>query len=354
MQRTAVYKHPLFLAHDTGRNHLESADRLRGVYRELERTEVAAQLLFPSFAKASLSSIKLNHSPDLVRNVAATANHVAAFLDADTRTSADSFAAALMAAGAVIDSIKRMQRGEIDNGFCLVRPPGHHAEPNRSMGFCLFNNIAVAARWARRHLGLRRILIVDWDLHHGNGTQKSFYRSDTVLYCSSHQYPLYPGTGALPESGAGRGRGYTVNIPLSGGHGDEEYARICNEIYVPLARTFRPQLILVSCGFDLMAGDPVGSMRVTTSGIAYMTRILVELAEELCQGKIVFALEGGYSQENMRNGVLAVLSELRGTSLAADHPVWLPAEDLQRFRATEARSAGIDQAVQWLSNRWPL
>jgi acetoin utilization deacetylase AcuC-like enzyme len=354
VRRTAVYKHPLFLAHDTGRNHLESADRIRGVYQELERPEGAAHLLFPSFVKASLTSIRLNHGPELVREVAATAHHIAAFLDPDTRTSAISFEAALMASGAVIDGIRSMQRGEIDNAFCLVRPPGHHAEQNRAMGFCLFNNIAVAAKWAIRHLGLKRILIVDWDVHHGNGTQKSWYRSDKVLYCSVHQSPLYPGTGALSESGEGCGQGYTVNIPLRPGHGDEGYARICNEIFVPLCRAYRPQLILVSCGFDVMAGDPIGLQRVSPAGIAYMTRVLVDLATELCQGKILLTLEGGYSLDNMHSGVLAVLSELFGGPLAVDHPVWLSACDLQRFHTATVESADIDQAVLSARNHWTL
>ena len=333
---------------------MESAERLRGLYLELERDEVAAQLVFPSFPKANVSAVQLNHSPELVREVAGTATRVATFLDADTRTSTASYEAALMAAGAVIDGIRRLERREIDNGFCLVRPPGHHAERNRAMGFCLFNNVAVAAKWAIRHLGLRRVMIVDWDLHHGNGTQKSFYRSEKVLYCSCHQYPFYPGTGALPESGEGRGRGYTVNTPLSTGHGDEDFARIFNEIYVPLARIYRPQLILVSCGFDLMTGDPVGSQRVTTAGIAYMTRVLVELAGEFCQGKVLFSLEGGYDLDNIRNGVWAVLSELCGASLATEHPVWLSPQDLQRFHVGQTASASVAQAVQWVKSSWSL
>ncbi len=201
---------------------------------------MAAQLVYPSFPKASVSSIQLNHNPELVRTVAATASRVATFLDADTRTSSDSYEAALMAAGAAIDGIKRLERGEIDNGFCLVRPPGHHAESNRAMGFCLFNTLAVATKWAIRHLGLHRIMIVDWDLHHGNGTQKSFYRNEKVLYCSYHQFPFYPGTGALAESGKGRGWGDTVNIPLSTGHGDLEFARIFNDIFIPLANLSSP------------------------------------------------------------------------------------------------------------------
>jgi acetoin utilization deacetylase AcuC-like enzyme len=354
MRKTAVYTDPLFLAHYTGRDHPESADRLRGIYQELERDEVAAHLIFPVFPKASPASIKLNHTPELVREVAATAAHPAAYLDADTRTSAESYGAALLAAGAVIDGIRRLERGEIDNGFCLVRPPGHHAERHQAMGFCLFNTIAVGAKWALRNLGMERILIVDWDLHHGNGTQNSFYRNDKVLYCSSHQYPLYPGSGALPESGSGRGQGYTVNIPLAGGHGDDGYARLFNELYVPLARAYKPQLILVSCGFDILAHDPVGSMQVTPRGVAYMTRVLVELAEELCEGKLLLTLEGGYHLENMREGSLAVLTELYGAPLASEHPLFLQPQDIDRFRTISVESASLDQAMHWVKNWWNI
>jgi acetoin utilization deacetylase AcuC-like enzyme len=354
MRKTAVYKDPLFLAHATGRDHLESAGRLLGLYRELEQAEVAAQLFFPGFSKAGVTAIKRIHTPELVRAVAETAGRAATFLDADTRTSADSHEAALLAAGAVIDGIRRLTKGEIDNGFCLVRPPGHHAEHNRAMGFCLFNNIAVAAKWALDHCGFERIMIVDWDLHHGNGTQKSFYRSEKVLYCSSHQYPFYPGTGSLPEAGEGRGRGYTVNIPLCGGHGDAEYARLFNALYSPIARAYQPQLILVSCGFDIMAGDPVGSMQVTGAGIAYLTRVLVELAEELCQGRILFTLEGGYDLDNMRTGVLAVLTELHGSPLSPSHPVFLTTMEYTRFRSSKAASASLDQALSWARQRWRI
>jgi acetoin utilization deacetylase AcuC-like enzyme len=315
---------------------------------------VAARLVFPVFEKATAAAIRLNHTSELVKEIAATAAYPASFLDADTRTSADSFEAALLAAGAVIDGIKRLFRGEIDNGFCLVRPPGHHAERNQAMGFCLFNNLAVGAKWAIRHLGIDRIMIVDWDLHHGNGTQNSFYRNNKVLYCSTHQYPLYPGSGALPESGEGQGLGYTVNIPLVGGHGDQEYARIFNELYVPLANTYRPRLILVSCGFDIMAGDPMGSMRVSPAGVAYMTRGLVELAEEFCDGRVLFTLEGGYDLDNIRNGALAVLTELHGAPLASDYPVYLQAQEIDRFRSTKVESASFDQAMHRAKNWWNI
>jgi acetoin utilization deacetylase AcuC-like enzyme len=192
MRKTAVYKDPFFLAHDTGREHIESPARLKAVYQELDRAEVSVHLMFPPFKKASVSTVQLNHSRVYVEEIAATATRPATFLDADTRASVDSYQAALLASGAVIDGLTRLQQGEIDNGFCLVRPPGHHAERHRAMGFCLFNSIAVGARWAIKKLGAKRIMIVDWDLHHGNGTQDSFYRQDTVLYCSLHQYPFIP------------------------------------------------------------------------------------------------------------------------------------------------------------------
>lgn len=354
MRKTAVYKNDLFLAHDTGREHIESAARLLAVYQELDRSDVGVKLLYPSWKKAAISAVQLIHSREHVQEIAATAARPATLLDADTRVSADSYQAALLAVGAVIDGLARLHRGEIDNAFCLVRPPGHHAERHRAMGFCLFNNIAVGARWAIRKLGVQRVMIIDWDLHHGNGTQKSFYQQDTVLYCSLHQYPLYPGTGALPESGQGKGRGYTVNIPLTAGRDDEEYARIINELVVPLARAYRPDYILVSCGFDIMAGDPSGTMRVSPAGIAYMTRVLVELAAELCQGRLLYALEGGYDRDNMLAGTLAVLTELSGVPLASDHPCYLSREDYDRFHTSRKESAALDQALSWIQNWWRI
>lgn len=354
MRKTAVYKDPFFLAHDTGREHIESADRLKAVYQELERAEVSAHLKFPSFKKAAVSTVQLNHSRAHVEEIAATATRPATFLDADTRASADSYQAALLASGALVDGLTRLQQGEIDNGFCLVRPPGHHAERHRAMGFCLFNSIAVGARWAIKKLGAERIMIIDWDLHHGNGTQDSFYRQDRVLYCSLHQYPFYPGTGALPETGQGKGSGYTVNVPLISGRDDEDYARIVNELVVPLARAYRPEYILVSCGFDIMVGDPTGTMRVTSAGVAYMTRVLVDLAAELCAGNLLCTLEGGYDRDNMLAGTLAVLTELYGAPLAADHPEYLHRADYDRFRTTRKESAALDQAVAWTKNWWRI
>ncbi len=354
MRKTAVYRDNLFISHNPGAGHPESPDRLRVIYDELDKEEIASHFIFPQFEKASPDWIELIHTGRHIQEVATTAGQGAVYLDADTRTSADSYDAALLASGALIDGISRIDSGEIDNGFCFVRPPGHHAERERSMGFCLFNNIAVAARWALNELGLKRIMIIDWDLHHGNGTQKSFYNTDKVLFCSTHQFPYYPGSGAFPEIGEDRGEGYTINVPLTGGHGDVEYARLFNDLFAPLARVYQPQLILVSCGFDIYKGDPLGAMRVTPAGFAYMTRVLVELAAEVCEGKLLITLEGGYNLDAMRDGSLAVLTELCGSPLSSKYPVYLSEKKAEDLRTANTAFDTLDQAISLARNWWDL
>jgi len=198
----------------------------------------------------------------------------------------------------------------LDNGFALVRPPGHHAERDRAMGFCLFNNVAIGAHYALKNFPLQRILIVDWDVHHGNGTQNSFYEDPRVLYFSTHRYAFYPGTGAATEVGRGRGEGFTVNIPLSPGAGDPEYGIIFEKILKPVALEYQPQLILVSAGFDTHYNDPLGGMEVTERGFARMTQILMEIAAATAEGKLAFTLEGGYNFAAERRSVKAVIEEL--------------------------------------------
>ena len=354
MRKTAVYRHDLFLQHQPGYDHPESPDRLRVIYEQLDKDKIGGHFLYPQFDPASPESIKLIHSESLLQRVAATRGRDHDFLDADTRTSAESYDAACLAAGALIDGVGRIERGEIDNAFCLVRPPGHHAERDQSMGFCLFNNVAIAARWAGKELGMKRIMIVDWDLHHGNGTQHSFYDTDQVLYLSSHQYPYYPGTGAVLETGQGSGAGYTVNIPLPGGQGDMEFARIYNELIVPVARSYKPELILVSCGFDIYDGDPLGAMQVSAEGFAWMTRSLVEVAEEVCAGRLLITLEGGYNLTGMRDGALTVLAELCGEKLDCGYPVNLSPARAARFAESTADCPPLDQALQVTKNYWEL
>jgi acetoin utilization deacetylase AcuC-like enzyme len=354
MRKTAVYKDTLFLQHKTGTAHPESPDRLQVIYEQLEKPPICEKLIFPDFPDASPEDILLNHSQKHIQEVASTSGKTAAYLDADTRTSPESYKASLRAAGAVIDGVKRLYNGEIDNGFALVRPPGHHAEKNRSMGFCLFNNIAVGARWALDNLGVKRIFIFDWDLHHGNGTQNSFYATDKVFFCSIHQFPHYPGTGIFPEIGNDRGVGYTLNIPLGGGQGDEEYARILNELVGPVLRLYKPEMILVSCGFDTFLGDPLGAMRVTPAGFAYMTKYLVDMAEEICDGKLFITLEGGYNLDAMRDGSLAVLTQLYGNLLDSSLPVYLDGARYKKLQQVTPVIAELDQAKQILGNFWDI
>ncbi|MEN8142406.1 MAG: histone deacetylase [Thermodesulfobacteriota bacterium] len=318
MSKTAIMKSELFLEHDPGFSHVESPDRLTAIYSGLAEYEAMSGFAFPEPEPAEHRHLQLVHTADHVRRIAETAGQGFVSLDPDTGASSRSFEAAALAAGSVIKGARMVMAGEVDNAFALVRPPGHHAEADRPMGFCLFNNVAVAAAYALDELGLERVMIVDWDLHHGNGTQQSFYDTEQVLYFSTHMYPYYPGSGDLHELGSGSGEGYTVNVPLSGGVNDQAYAAIFNEVLAPSARQYKPEMIRVSAGYDIYAGDPLGTMAVTAAGFAYMTRVLKGLAEELCDGRLILTLEGGYNLEGLREGVLASLGELAGESLLPD------------------------------------
>lgn len=352
MRRTAVYRDDLFLEHQPGFDHVESPNRLKVIYDELDRPGIGRHLIYPQFTPAPPEIIGLNHSPALIKRVAETAGRNHDFLDADTQTSPRSYDAACLAAGALIDGMQRIAAGEADNGFCLVRPPGHHAERNHAMGFCLFNNAAIAAQFALARMGMERILILDWDLHHGNGTQNSFYETSKVLYFSTHQYPFYPGTGALIEIGEEEGEGFTLNCPLPGGQGDHDFRRILNELLVPVVRQYRPEFILVSCGFDIYGGDPLGTMRVTPDGFAGMTRIVQQLADEVCQGRLLVTLEGGYNMNGMRDGSLAVLTALCGEKLGPDFP------DFKEEGGEGAKKGDqplyLKQAIALAKNYWKM
>lgn len=354
MRKTAIFKSDLFLMHDTGQNHPERIDRLRVIYNYLDRPEIKQKFIFPSFYAADIEHLSRNHDQNLVERVAATAGKPNDFLDQDTVTSAKSFDAACHAAGSVMTGIDLLVNQEIDNGFALVRPPGHHAEKDRSMGFCLFNNVAVAARYAKEKYQMDRILIVDWDLHHGNGTQFAFYDSPEVLYLSTHQHPYYPGTGSLDEVGVSDGEGFTINIPLPGGLEDRDYAAIFNDVVMPVGRDFKPQLILVSAGFDIYKGDPLGSMSVGPAGFAYMTRLLVQLAEEMCDGKILITLEGGYNLKGQRDGALAVLSELLGSTLGDKTEPFLENERYEQLAESHFTHEAIDRAHQVAKKYWRM
>jgi acetoin utilization deacetylase AcuC-like enzyme len=312
--RTGIIEDPVYLEHIRGVPHVETPQRLEIIHRMIE-DHFKGRLLRVPARPAIEEELAYIHTKEHILKIASTAGKPLVSLDPDTQTTSRSFEAALKAVGGCLALVDALLAGEIDNGFALVRPPGHHAEGNRAMGFCLFNNVAIAASYARKRHGLQRILIVDWDLHHGNGTQRSFWENDQVLYFSTHQYPYYPGTGALGEVGAPSAQGFTVNCPLSSGYQDEDFAQIFERVLAPVARQFRPDLILVSAGFDTYYEDPLGSMLVTPKGYARMTRILMDLAQELCHGRLLLVLEGGYHLEGLNLSVRAVLKELLGESL---------------------------------------
>lgn len=320
MKKTAVFRSDLFMEHMKNVDHPESAERLRVIYDEIDRPEYEGAFIRPEFQAAAEDILRLNHDAAYIKRLAATAGEPCAFLDADTQTTARSYEAACLAAGAAVGAVELVLTGGADNAFCLVRPPGHHAEADKAMGFCLLNNAALAARFALKKMGLKRVMIVDWDLHHGNGTQHSFYDTDRVLYFSTHQFPCYPGTGDFGETGAKLGKGCTVNVPLPVGLNDEAFASIYNELAGPIALQYRPELIIISAGYDIHRDDPLGGMMVTETGFAYMTKVLLDAAAE-CGCPVIACLEGGYDLRGLTNGVMATLAEMRGQSIMADKTI---------------------------------
>jgi len=318
MFKTGIVRDTRYIEHRTGDFHPESHRRLEVIYEMLNDPDMTDKYIDVPVREATEEELLYIHSKDYIDLVAATAGKPSSFLDADTQTSPGSYQAALLAAGGLCNAINMVNNGELDNAFALVRPPGHHAERNRGMGFCLFNNVAIGAIYAQKKLGLNKILITDWDLHHGNSTQHSFENDPSILYFSTHQYPFYPGSGSFNETGRGNGEGFTVNVPLSTGYGDAEYIAIYQQILQPIALEFKPDLVLASVGFDIYEGDPLGGMSVTPDGFAGLTRTFMEIARSNCDGKLVLTLEGGYNLQGLRDSVKAVLKELRGESAIKD------------------------------------
>ena len=314
MARTGIVRDARFMNHVMGAYHPESPQRLEVIYAMLEDPDMIGKFKEIPVRPAEKDELLLVHSADYVNRIAATEGKEYTYLDPDTQTSAGSYEAALLAAGGFCEAISMVNSRELDNAFALVRPPGHHAERDRAMGFCLFNNVAIGARYAQESLKLSRILVVDWDLHHGNGTQHSFEDDPSILYFSTHQYPYYPGTGSFNETGIGRGEGFTVNVPFSIGYGDGEYMGTFEEILKPIALEFKPEIILVSAGIDIYMGDPLGGMNVTPKGFAGLTRSIIEIAQACCGGKVVITLEGGYSLEGLRDSIKEILKEMAGLS----------------------------------------
>jgi acetoin utilization deacetylase AcuC-like enzyme len=345
MNKTGIVRDASYIDHRPGAFHPESHKRLEAVYEMLEDPDMKDNYIEVPVREATEVELLYIHSQEYIDMVAATAGKPSGYLDPDTQTSAGSYLAALRAAGGLCNAIEMVHNGEIDNAFALVRPPGHHAERNRGMGFCLFNNVAIGARYAQNQLGLKKILISDWDLHHGNSTQHSFEDDPSILYFSTHQYPYYPGSGSFQEVGRGKGEGYTVNVPLSTGYGDAEYVAIYQQILKTIALQFDPDFVLASVGFDIYMRDPLGGMSVSPDGFAGLTRILMDIASEACDGNLVLTLEGGYNLEGLRDSVKAVLKEMRGESTIGDRD-WSGQED-QRILAPVLEKARSIQVKYW-------
>jgi acetoin utilization deacetylase AcuC-like enzyme len=314
---TGVVLDARYMAHDTGAGHPECPERIGALLPAFgERRDV----VHVPPRSATGDDVTLVHGEGHFERVARTAHRGRDAFDADTPVSAHSFETACLAAGGVLALLDEVMAGRLRNGFAMVRPPGHHAERERAMGFCLFNNVAIGAAHLRARHGLERVMVVDWDVHHGNGTQHSFGRDPSVLFVSTHRWPFYPGTGALDEVGSGDGKGFTVNLPFPGGFGDAEYAEAFHAVVAPLALEYQPQLILVSAGFDPHRRDPLGGMGVSERGFAAMARSLVEVAERVCDGRVVAVLEGGYDLRATRDSAAAVLDVLCGHDVATPPP----------------------------------
>ena len=336
---TLVLTHPAFLRHDPGPGHPESPARLSAILELLDETPVDGVVrALPREARPG--ELEGVHTPAHLAAFHALRGR-AARVDQDTAASPDTVEAALLAAGAAVGATEAVLEGRARNAFALVRPPGHHAEPGRAMGFCFLNNAAVAAEAARRK-GAERVLVLDWDVHHGNGTQAAFWGRRDVLYQSVHQFPYYPGTGAAHEVGAGAGAGYTVNVPLPGGSTDGDMAAVFDGVLLPVARAFRPDVVLVSAGFDPHEDDPLGGMVVTTRGFAAMCSAVKALADEACGGKLVLLLEGGYSLEGTSEAAHACLEVLAGRT--------------DTFRDAPSRDGvrAVAQAREALQGHWRL
>jgi len=309
MNKTGFISHPQYLKHDT-EPHPENPGRLKAIQGKIESSKIYPHLIFPEPRRATADELTANHDPSHINHVRNSCRNGVQNLDGDTVICPDSWDAAVLSAGAGLTAVDQIVTGQLDNAFTAVRPPGHHAEKDRSMGFCLFNNVAIAARYAIKKHGLNRVCIFDWDVHHGNGTQHSFYSDPSVHYSSIHQYPFYPGTGDKDETGIGDGLGTTLNFPLDAFNGDQTYLDIVKNKLMPVIQSFKPDLIIVSAGFDAHEDDPLAQMRVSSSCYGKMTDMVLKAAENICDGRLLSMLEGGYNHTALADSVLEHVNAL--------------------------------------------
>jgi acetoin utilization deacetylase AcuC-like enzyme len=304
MRRIGYISDPRYLEHLTGATHPERPDRLESVSRRIASSGLAGDLKTLPATPADPKWISLVHDPAYVKRVRATCERGDSIIDSmDTGISKRSYEIALLATGAGIAAADALMAGEMDAAFAAVRPPGHHALTDKAMGFCLFNSAAIVARYLQKQHGLDRVLILDWDVHHGNGTQDTFYQDPSVFYFSIHQYPFYPGSGAETATGSGAGKGFTLNAPMAAGCGDDDYREIFSKQFLPAMEAFKPEAVILSAGFDAHKDDPLGGMNISEAGFADMTKMVMEATDSMCPGKLISLLEGGYDLEALASSV---------------------------------------------------
>jgi acetoin utilization deacetylase AcuC-like enzyme len=345
MAEVIVYFDPLYEEHKTGYGHPERPERLPVAMSALSDSGLLESAKVISPRDATVPEIELVHSEKYIEQVRHLAASGGGNLDMDTAVSEETYAAALKAAGALIESVDWCLEGEDRRTFCMVRPPGHHALPSRGMGFCVFNNIAVGARYAIARKGIKRVLIVDWDAHHGNGTQDTFYEDPSVLYVSMHQYPHYPGTGWVDEKGKGRGEGTTMNFPFPAGTGEDCYLDALRRAIIPAAKKFEPELVMVSAGYDSHAADLLCSMRLIDSSYRKMTDELLAFSDECCSGRLIMTLEGGYNLNAQARSIVQTVAGLAGVDVPGKDEPPQPTAYPDRARDVVeqvARQAGLD------------
>jgi acetoin utilization deacetylase AcuC-like enzyme len=305
---------PIYQKHIAGIRHYERPERLVAIDKKLKESGLSEKLTTVKAAAADTERIEAVHDKTYVAKAAEEIKEITQgarqLSTGDTIVSKDSLDAALWAAGGAMAAVDAVMAGTVKSAFCAVRPPGHHATPKRGMGFCVFNNVAVAARYVQQKYELKNVLIVDWDVHHGNGTQDIFYADPSVLFFSTHQHPFYPGTGMANEIGAGRGAGYTINCPMPAGTGDKEIIAAFEKKLLPEAKKFKPDFVLISAGFDSRVGDLLGGFRVTDDGFVRLTKMMMGIADESASGRIVSLLEGGYSLDGLAAAVAAHVGAL--------------------------------------------
>ena len=348
MQPVLVVKDERYTHHLENVPHIESPRRVQAMHEALQDPSLQGKWIDLKPRAATEEELAWVHTKEYIQRVAQSAGKELTSFDLDTQATTRSYEAACLGVGGVFTLLDEIVSGKGKRGFACIRPPGHHAEADKAMGFCLFNNIALGARYLKERHGMKKVMIIDIDLHHGNGTQAAFYDTDEVLYVSSHHFPSYPGTGKWGEVGSGKGEGFTINIPLGKGQRDEDFARIVYFLLNPVAQAYQPEMILISCGFDLYEHDRLGAMRVTPEGYGLITFFLLAVAEKVCRGRIAFIMEGGYSLRGIRECGFRVMQELCGVSN-------MDGKKLDRVLGSSPRKVpSLQKVMEVHSKYWPM